>query len=186
MEVKGTSLKSTLKFVKTKYPDRLDEWLKNLPARSRELFSDVILATNWYPAEEALIIPTEVTGKLFFDNDSEKASFEIGKFSAYDGLTGIYKIFMRVASPEFVLSRSGKIIQTYYKDTRIIYEKIKDNEVILTLEGFTEKEKLIFERTKGWIYQALVLLKKQPQEIFYNYEKTYEDFVTCKMTIKWK
>lgn len=36
MEIKGTAVKNTQEFVKTKYPDRYDEWLQSLPEASQK------------------------------------------------------------------------------------------------------------------------------------------------------
>ena len=39
MQVKGTALRTTRDFVKTKFPDHYDKWLDSLPPESKKLYS---------------------------------------------------------------------------------------------------------------------------------------------------
>lgn len=153
MEVKGTSLKSTNDFVKSYFPHRYSEWLNSLPLESKSLFSDIILITKWYPPQEGLVIPTKTVAKLFYDNNESLASFEIGKFSAKTGLTGIYNIFIKIASPNFILKRASSMFTTYYSNTNFKIIESDNNMANMHISGFKAEEILIFDRTEGWMKQ---------------------------------
>lgn len=153
MEIKGSSLKSTNDFVKENFPDRYSEWLENLPQESKILFSDIILITDWYPPQEGLVIPTKTIAKLFYNNNESLASFEIGKFSAKTGLTGIYNLFIKIASPSFILKRASSMFTTYYSHTNFDIIESDKSMAKMQISGFKIDEILIFDRTEGWTNQ---------------------------------
>ncbi len=186
MNIKGTSLTGTLNFVKNTFPGRIDEWIEELPVRSRKMFLNAILATHWYPIEEGLIIPTKIIAKLFYAGNEKKASYEIGKYSAQEGLKGIYKIFIKVASPKYVLKRSSVIFKTYYEQIDAQITEDKNNEVTFYIKGFKEKEQLIFDRISGWIFEILKIIKTQPLDVKYLLVPQSGDFVDARILVKWQ
>ena len=186
MEVKGSLIKNILDFVNLKHSNKKSEWIAAMPEKSRSIYENPILVSNWYPIKEALLDPIRATGKLFFDGDEKKAAFELGKHSAFRGLTGIYKIFIRVASPSYVLSRSSTIFQTYYNNINTSYEELSNNSAKIILTSFKENESLVFDRIIGWIYQTLMILKKTPRDIYYKLKPTNNGFVICDLFVNWE
>ncbi len=154
MEIKGTAVTSTPKFVKIKFGDRFDEWINSLPEESKKILTSPIDVSAWYPLTEAVIIPTEKISELFY-NDPEKAAWEAGKFSADIALKGIYKIFIRISSPSFILSRAGNIFSTYYKPSDIKVVENLSKKVVMEFDDFVESDRLIMYRIAGWIERAL-------------------------------
>ncbi len=151
MEVKGSAVKTTREFVLDNYPDEYENFLKHLPQKSREIYDDLIFANKWYPLKEGLLIPTEVIGKLFFDNDYEKASYELGKDSAKRNLNGVYKIFIKIARLDNVLKRTQIIFSAHYSQGTLELIENKPNLKKFKVTGFSEDEKLIFPGIAGWI-----------------------------------
>ncbi len=151
MQIKGTAVKSTGIFVKENYPDRYEEWLASLKDEVKASFVDGVLAGGWFSLEDYVLEPTRKVGELFFNGDIEKGAYEIGKSSAIFALKGIYKIFVKVASVDFVLKRSTSIFSTYYSGGKF---EVIDNDgkrVQFLCTGFDESEKLIFNRIAGWL-----------------------------------
>lgn len=165
MEIKGTAVKATPDFVKANFINRYSEWVKSLPQTSREIIEKPIYATTWYPLIESVIIPTQKVADLFFEGDYNKAAREIGRFSADIALKGIYKIFVRISSPQFVLSRASSIFQTYYQPAEIKVVESADKKAVLQLEKFHIDEKLIMERIAGWIEHTLEITLKSPLKV---------------------
>ncbi len=157
MEVKGTLVKSIQDFVKKRYPDQYKVWLKELPEASQNIMIESIYANAWYSMKDAAVIPTTIIAKLFYDNNIEKAAFDAGKFSAEVGLKGVYKIFIRIASPNFIIQRAGRVFATYYSSSEIVVKNSVDKRLILNITKFPEPEKLIEYRIAGWCEKALEL-----------------------------
>ncbi len=184
MAVKGTSLVTTSKYVKSKYLDSYDEWILALPEASRKYFSDLIFATNWYPMQEGLIIPTKVLGDVVFNGDAETASFELGKNSAEHSLTGIYKIFIKIAKPEFILKKAGVIFSTYYSDTKFEVVDSDNRFAKFKIRGFNVEEKLIFYRIEGWISELFNLIKIDSLKIKTKIEEKDSEIIAY-MVVRW-
>lgn len=165
MEVKGTSASSTYNFVKTNYPDKLHFWLESLPEASKQIFSNTILATHWYPIHDGLIIPTKHVGKVFYDNDEKKASRELGRNSAKVGLNGVYSFFIKISKPGFVLKKAPRIFSTYYSSSS--FEIVEDGPNFATFKilGFGIEEKLIIYRIEGWIEMVLEIIGEKNHSV---------------------
>ena len=184
MEIKGTAVKATPDFVKDKYGNRYNEWLKSLPQASRAIIEQPIYATTWYSLIDSVIIPTQKAADLFFNGDQVKAANEIGRYSAEVALKGIYKIFVRVSSPHFVLSRASSIFATYYQPADIKVIESAEKKAILQLAKFHPTEKLIMNRIAGWIEKTLEITLKSALNV--DVENHIEGAnMTSKITIMW-
>lgn len=160
MEIKGTAVKTTPDFVREKFAPRYNEWLLSLPPNSRELMEQTIYATSWYSLIDSVIIPTQKVGDLFYAGNHTRAALDLGRYSSEVALKGIYKIFVRVSSPHFVLSRASSIFSAYYKPSDIKVIESKDRRCVLELKQFHASEKLIMHRIAGWIEKTLEITLK--------------------------
>lgn len=185
MEIKGSAVKTTPEFVKSKYSSRYLEWVKSLPDTSREIIDKPIYATTWYPLMESVIIPTQRVADMFFNGNYCKAAREIGRYSAEVALKGIYKIFVRVSSPNFVLSRASNIFSTYYNPADIKVIESADKKAVLQLKRFNPQEKLIMERIAGWIEHTLEITLKSPLKVDVS-NKIENDMLSAQITAMWE
>lgn len=154
MEIKGSAVKSIPEYVKKFHPEKFTTWLDALPEKSRKIFSEPVLPSNWYSLQDAAIIPTEALGQILF-SDAVKGAWQCGRFSAETALTGIYKFFVKAATPIFIIERAGRIFSTYYQPcTMSVVEKGTDY-VILHISNFDEPSQLVEGRIGGWIERAM-------------------------------
>lgn len=186
MEIKGTSLKTTENFVKTKFPQGHNPWLNSLPKEIADYFNDGILIANWYPLIESVIIPTKKIGELFYNNDYKKAAFDVGYFSAVEALNGIYKIFVKVASIDFVIKRSTAIFSTFYKTGVLELVEATSDKVILRATGFKKEESEIFDRVSGWIKGIFDTISTKNFQVTYTIEEKANGFVEAIFLSKWR
>lgn len=184
MEIKGTAVKTTPDFVKEKFPGRFLEWLQSMPESSRKIFEQPIYATNWYNLVDSVIFPTQKVGDLFFDGDQIEAAHVLGRYSAEIALKGIYKIFVRVSSPHFVLSRASSIFSAYYKPSDIKVIESKDKRCVIELKQFAQNEKLIMHRIAGWVEKTLEITLKTALRVDVQNE-TIDNMLTSKITAEW-
>ncbi len=155
MEVKGSAVKSITDFIKKNHSDKYQEWLEVLPEESKKHFMKPILPSNWYPVIEAAVLPTEKLAELFFDNDPIKAAWESGRFSAETALTGLYKFFVKAASPHFIVGKAGKIFSTYYQPSEMSVVDKGEKWVKLHITVFETPSEIIEARIGGWIEKAM-------------------------------
>jgi hypothetical protein len=154
MEIKGSAVKSIADYLKKHHPEKYNTWLESLPEKSRKIFQEPVLPSNWYSLQDAALIPTESLGQLIF-SDAVKGAWQCGRFSAETALTGIYKFFVKAASPHFIIDRAGRIFTTYYQPCNMEVVAKGDNYVVLHITRFEEPSKLIEGRIGGWIERAM-------------------------------
>ena len=154
MEVKGTAVESIPVFVKKKFAHRFEEWLNTLPESSRKIMREKILPSAWYPLQEALIIPTQKICELFY-RSVEEGAWEAGRFSADYALHGIYKWFVKLGSPGFIIGRASTIFSTYYRPSKMVLVENSPKRGVVHIVQFAEPNRLVELRIGGWIERAL-------------------------------
>lgn len=158
MEIKGSAVKSIREYVEKLHPHRFDEWIESLPEESKEIFTSPIDATNWYPIISAAIIPTQKIDILIF-NSTEKGAWELGRYSADTALHGIYKVFVRVLNPAYLIQRASRILSTFYHPSKMEVIEHSSKSVILHITEFGTPHVIIEERIGGWIEKALEITR---------------------------
>jgi hypothetical protein len=185
MKIKGVSVKTTVDFVKLKFPAKFNEWLNALPPESSSILKNVIFANNWYPLHESVIVPMEFVAKNFYMGDKIKTAREIGIYSAEVALTGIYKVFVKIATPQFVLNRASQIFATYYDPSDIKIIESTANKAVLELSRFERKDELIMYRISGWVEKTLALTMKNPIKMDIK-QVPNMDMLKFTITAEWK
>jgi hypothetical protein len=180
MNIKGTSVKNTVDFVKLKFPGRFDEWINILPPEIAKVMKNPIYATNWYPLHESVIKPMEGMAKVFYNGDRNKTAREVGVYSAEIALNGIYKVFVKIASPQFVLGRASQIAATYYDPSDFKLIENTSNKAVMQFSRFEKKDELIMHRIAGWMEKTLEITLKNPIKVDI---KQYPDMNMLKFAI---
>jgi hypothetical protein len=157
MQVKGTALRTTRDFVKTIFPDHYDKWLNALTPESKKLFTSTIDATAWYAYKEGYAVPVDKIMDICYQGDKKTGGDQLGSWSAEIGLKGFYKVFLLIASPQFLLQRASKIFTTFYEPSEIEASIIGSNEAILRVVKFDQIDEAIEYRIAGWVRKALEL-----------------------------
>lgn len=159
MKIKGTIINSVLGFVKENFPNRFQEWSEGLSSKSKAIYTKPIIAAEWYSYEDGLIGPSEHVARLFYNNDEKKAAWQIGRYSADVGLKGIYKVFILIGTPQFIMKRAGKILSSFYDPSVLILGDVRPTGVDLHLTLFPEPSLIAEYRIAGWIEKALELCR---------------------------
>lgn len=154
MKIKGTSVKAAPEFVRQHFGTRYDEWFNSLSEPSQKVVENV-LASNWYPLREAVIEPTEKVCDLFYGG-SEQGAWEVGRSSADQALKGVYKIFVKVGSPGFIISRASTIFSHMLQPGEMTVIESCPKRSVLRMQ-LPESDRLLELRIAGWIEQALTI-----------------------------
>lgn len=154
MEVKGTAVRTIPEFIKARHPEAYQTWFDNLPDKSKAIFSGLIPAPNWYPVDDAIIVPTSMMSRQLYGGDRDGA-WQCGRYSAEMALNGIYKLYVKMSSPGHIIERAGRIVQAYYQPSGIQVVERKPKSVVLHLTKFPKPHKVIDYRFCGWMEKAL-------------------------------
>jgi hypothetical protein len=184
MEIKGSAVKSIPEFIKKNHSDKYSNWLSSLPEDSRKIFEGAILPSNWFPLKEAAIVPTEKLGEMFY-GDTLKGAWQCGRHSAEVALTGIYKFFIKAASPFFIISKAGKIFSTYYQPSSMEVVDKGDDWVVLQISQFEDPHPVIENRIAGWIEKAMEIHGVSSVKVDFTKSMTRGDKVT-EIRVSWK
>ncbi len=168
IQIKGPSLNYIAEFIKEKFNGRYNEWFDKLPPKSKDIFKDMILSTNWYSLQAGHIDGIKTLGLVFFEGDVFKAAYEMGKFGGKKALTGIYKIFIKIPSIDFIVKKVSTISSTYYSE-EINIEVITHSESKIALEvrGFLLGQELMMPNIGGWIDNLMSIISKKSYKIEY-------------------
>jgi hypothetical protein len=155
--MKAAGVNSLVAVLVTMVPkERLSAWVKHLPAASAALIERPTMHQSWVPLEDVNPLWTEsLTG--LFDGDLHKL-FELGRLQLRADMSGIYRVFLRVASPGFVADRAAAIYGVYVQHCGALT-------VVNRFEGgldiaVTERalpSLALFEYLRGSIFGALEL-----------------------------
>ena len=159
MQVKGTSIKTTRDFVKTKFPNRYEEWLKTLSPESYKLYTNTLNVSAWYDLKTAFTDPLDKIVELFYNKNAQKGGEEMGLYSAEIGLTGIYKVFLLVASPQYLMKRGTRTMETFYTPSEIEVSEKGDKMAVIKIKKFDGITRALEFRIAGWCTKALELCK---------------------------
>jgi hypothetical protein len=154
MEIKGSAVKTIPDYIRKFHPDKYSAWMESLPEQSRQIFRDTIMPSGWYSMRDAAIVPTEALGRIIF-NDAAEGAWQCGRYSAEIALTGIYKFFIKAASPFFIVDRAGRIFSTFYQPSAMEVVERGTDYVVLHITRFDEPSTLIEARIAGWIEKAM-------------------------------
>jgi hypothetical protein len=155
VEVKGTAINSIPEFILKKFgKEGLNQWLTALTEGARKVYGSAILSGSWYPIKEVMVEPTRKMCELFYRGDLRGAR-EGGRFSAEMGLKGVYRIFVKLGSPEFLIRRASAIFTSYYQPSEMKVVSQEDRKAVVHITKFSEPSALIENRIAGWMEKAL-------------------------------
>ena len=157
MQVNETALRTTRDFVKTKFPDHYEKWLNSLTPDSKKLFTSTIDATAWYNFKQGYAVPVDKIMEICYHGDKKTGGDQLGSWSAEIGLKGFYKVFLLIASPQFLLQRASKIFTTFYEPSEVEASITGSNDAILRIVKFDDIDEAIEYRIAGRIRKALEL-----------------------------
>jgi hypothetical protein len=167
MNVKGTALTTTRDFVKTSFPEKFNDWLNSLPPDSKSFYASTLDATKWYPLKQGYLVPIKKVIDLCFGGNIVRGADAIGRYSADVALKGFYKVFLLVASPNYLIKRASKIFSTFYDPSEIDVIEQDTNHAILRIIKFEEIDMALEYRIAGWIKRALEMANcKEPSYEF--------------------
>ena len=158
MEIKGTAIKTTRDFVKTNFPAKYDEWINALPEKTKAIYSSAMInMAGWYPMKEHYQIPIEKIIEMFYGGNTKVAGEAIGRFSADLALTGIYKLFLMIATPKYLMTRASVVFSTYYLPCEVKVSESSSKSVSMQVTKFPDMSAAIEYRIAGWCVRALEL-----------------------------
>jgi hypothetical protein len=153
--VKGTAVDASLRYVRERFGEAaLASVLDALSEPDRAAIGRGVLASSWYPMDALLAFMTEAERQLG-PRESDLAR-RMGRASSEYSLKGIYKIFFKVGSPEFIIARAAPVFSSYYDTGEMKVTESVHGRASMELVGFTGALQFC-ERVHGWMERTLEL-----------------------------
>ena len=152
-QIKGMAIAGTFELIKSRYGQEVfQQVLNELSEEDRQILGRTILPSIWYSLKAFNnFLKAEV--KIIYKGDSsklQKGSEEI----VNNQLKGIYKFFVKLGSPEFVVGRIGSVNNSYFNG--IDLEKdISKGRFVGKYRGFEADQEVFEYIIKGFYRKAL-------------------------------
>lgn len=119
---------------------------------------DAKLINNWVDVD----VHSRLLEAIVRENGGrDQVLTSLGEYLATEQLRGVYRVFLLVVSPDFMLRRSSQIFRTYYDGGTMEAVTLAPGRVECTFGGFHAKERLLELSIAGWIKGASALTNAQ-------------------------
>ncbi len=135
VQIKGSAIKETIDQIKRRAGDpAFQKILGRLDDETREVFEGKIFSSTWYPLDLFTRF-LEIEIKVLADSNEEMVTR--GSEAVIERqLRGIYKVFVKLGSPEFVIKRIAAVHATYFQGVPIDVKLEGNNRAFVRYTGF--------------------------------------------------
>jgi hypothetical protein len=143
LKIKGSPIIDVIKWRIAKYGEKETDRLFNLlDPEVKKTFQNTIITTEWYPMDHFIRFLELDVGELYKGNPEAL----IGPSEEILGkqLRGIYSLFVKLGSPEFVIKRLSTVNSTYFIGIEVKPNVVAPGKVVIKYTGL-EKQHRIFE-----------------------------------------
>jgi hypothetical protein len=152
--VKGTAVESSLRYVREHFGEgALERVLAELPQAHRSALGGGVLASSWYEVPTFLAFMVEAERQL--GAQEPDVVRRMGRASCDYGLTTVYRIFFKIGSPEFIISRAARVFSSYYDTGVLEIAETRPGRCVAELKGFEGGAPQFCERIFGWMQRTL-------------------------------
>lgn len=163
--IKGVGIKNYLTFVKEKFGEEgLQKIISSFDGEFRRIISEPILVTNWYDIE--LIVQLQKNMIDALGKGDESIIVEASKWNAQNTLHGVYRIFLKISDPSYIVKRASTLIKTHYgQEAECEIEEPAAGGIKATFREFKQHHWPVEVGIMGWILGATELTGvKKPQD----------------------
>lgn len=141
-DIKGRVILDSLAAIKDRVGEQeLFKIIRSLSGVSRTVFESPVLFSEWYPLN-AFTEFLEADLRETANGDREALAKRSEKI-VESQLRGVYRIFVKLGTPKFVISRISGVHETYFRGVKIVPE-FEGHTVTIKYLGF-QKEHAIME-----------------------------------------
>jgi hypothetical protein len=157
MRLKMVSHRDALAYVEHKFgTNGLQKLIESLNDNDKEIatvHSKVI--NSWVDVDVHVRLLTAIVNEL--NHKEDKILLETGEWIAMKQLNTIYRAFLVVVSPEFMLKRSSTIFHTFYDEGAMEVNVLAPGKVDCIFKGFAKPQQPIELSITGWFTGAAKL-----------------------------
>jgi hypothetical protein len=166
VQIKGSVIRETIGQIKRRAgDDSLKKILDLLDDETRKVFESEIFASTWYPLDVFTRF-LEMEIKVLANGNEEMVTR--GSEAVIERqLRGIYKAFVRLGSPEFVIKRIAAVHATYFQGVPIDVLLPANGRATVRYTGFEKQHRIMGFAIIGFFRKALEISGAKKVEIHF-------------------
>ena len=154
VQIKGSAIKETIAQVKSRAgEDAFQKILGLLDEETRKICKSEIYSSSWYPLELFTRF-LEVEIRVLADGKEEMVT-RGSEAIIEKQLRGIYKAFVKLGSPEFVIKRIAAVHATYFQGVPIEVHLQGTGKALVRYTGFEKQHRVMGFAIIGFFKKAL-------------------------------
>jgi len=154
VSIKGSVVLETVQAIKARAgAEGFEAIVGTLDDDARAMLRGVIFPTAWYPLDPfARFLQADLRVSA---GGNERALIKRSEAIIDGQLRGIYRLFVRFGSPEFVLKRISVIHMTYYNGVNVETKSLTPGRAVIRYTGFEPQHNLMGYTIIGFFKKAL-------------------------------
>jgi hypothetical protein len=183
VQIKGSAIKETIEQIKSRAGEAaFQKILGLLDEETRKIYAGEIFSSTWYPLDlftRFLEIEIRVLA-----NGNEEMVTRGSEAVIERQLRGIYKAFVKLGSPEFVIKRIAAVHATYFQGVPIDVQLQGHNRALVKYTGFEKQHRIMGFAIVGFFKKALEISGAKDVAIYFSVP-IEEDKGYSELSIAW-
>jgi|SRR5579862_1146448 alkanesulfonate monooxygenase SsuD/methylene tetrahydromethanopterin reductase-like flavin-dependent oxidoreductase (luciferase family) len=156
VQIKGTAVKEAVEQIKAHVDrDAFQNILRQLDTETRKMIENEIVSSNWYSLDLFARF-LEVQNRVLAGGNEEMI-IRGAEAANERQLRGVYKAFVKVGSPEFVIERLAAVHATYFQGVSIEVQLQGKGKALIKYVGFQKQHRIMGFAIIGFFKKALEL-----------------------------
>src|SRR5271169_6258359 len=166
VQIKGSAIKETIEQIKSRAGEAaFQKILGLLDDETRKVLEGEIFSSTWYSLDLFTRF-LEIEIKVLADGQEEMVTH--GSEAVIERqLRGIYKAFVKLGSPEFVVKRIAAVHATYFQGVPIDVQLQGNNRALVKYTGFEKQHRIMGFAIIGFFKKALEISGAKDVVIFF-------------------
>jgi hypothetical protein len=154
VQIKGSAIKETIEQIKRRSGEAaFQKILGLLDDPARKIFESEIFSSTWYPLDFFTRF-LEIEIRVLAEGNEEMVTR--GAEAVIERqLRGIYKAFVKLGSPEFVIKRIAAVHATYFQGVPIEVQMQAHGRALVKYTGFEKQHRIMGFAIVGFFKKAL-------------------------------
>jgi hypothetical protein len=154
VQIKGSAIKETISQIKSRAGEQaFQKILGLLDEETRTICQNEVVSSSWYPLDVFTRF-LEVEIRVLADGKEEMVT-RGSEVIIEKQLRGIYKAFVKLGSPEFVIKRIAAVHATYFQGVPIEVQLQGHGKAVVRYTGFEKHHRIMGFAIMGFFKKAL-------------------------------
>jgi hypothetical protein len=183
VQIKGSAIQETFDQIKNRSGEEsLQKILGLLDEETRKVFKGKVYSSAWYPLDFFTRF-VELENRVLDDGNEEMVT-RLSEAVVERQLRGIYKAFVKLGSPEYVIKRIAAVHKAYFQGVGIEVRLSEKDKALIRYKGFERQHRIIGFAIIGFFKKALEISGAKDVTVYFT-APIDSDKEYCELSIAW-